>query len=96
MGIMVVVEALPKPGRVEELQNALSLGLPASRAAEGCREIRAYLQDDGSTVIAVEHWDSKSDYEKYLAWRVESGAIKRLDTLLRAPMSIRFFEAMDV
>lgn len=96
MGIMVMVEAMAKPDRVKDLQKMLAMGLPATRAADGCRGLEAYLQDDGVTVVAVEQWESKSQYDEYLAWRAQSGAVGGLEELLQAPMSIRFFEAMEV
>jgi putative transposase len=29
--------------------------------------------EDGSNMVVVEHWDSRSHHEKYLTWRTETG-----------------------
>jgi len=48
--------------------------------------------DDGRTVVFVEHWETKADYEHYLGWRTETGVIAELVDMLEAPPSIRFFD----
>ena len=42
-----------------------------------------------------ERWDSRQHYEKYLAWRTETGAVNQLGAMLAAPPSIRYFERID-
>lgn len=94
MEILVLVEAVAKPGFVTQLVQGLEQGLPQTRSADGCHNIRTYLEDDGRTVVAVEHWQSKEHYDRYLAWRVESGAMEMLGQLLEAPPKIRFFSTL--
>jgi quinol monooxygenase YgiN len=46
--------------------------------------------------VIYERWDSRPQYEKYLAWRTETGAMDRLQAWVKAPPSIRYFERVDV
>ena len=53
-------------------------------------DINIYSENEGEGVIFVEHWEDQSKYEKYLAWRTESGVMDKLAAMLDAPPIIRF------
>ena len=95
MSILVLVEVLAKAGCEARLVQSLELGLPQTRTADGCHSIHTYLEEDGRTVVAVEHWQSKEHYQRYLAWRVKTGVMDALGQLLEGPPKIRFFSAID-
>ncbi len=95
MGILVQVEAVARPECVSQVVQLLKHGFPDTRSSEGCRDITAYLNEDGRTFVVIEHWDSKEQYRRYLAWRTEVGAMERLEALLEVPLNIRFFSAVD-
>jgi quinol monooxygenase YgiN len=62
----------------------------------GCKDVHFYLQKDDPTVaVAVGHWETRGHYEKYLAWRTETGAIAKLGELVAAQPSIRYFDKID-
>jgi quinol monooxygenase YgiN len=69
---------------------------PNSREYDGCQNITTHLSDDGVSVVLVEHWDSKEHYDKYLAWREETGVMDVLGAMLEGQPSIRFFTTIDV
>ena len=37
-------------------------------------------------------WATRQDYERYLAWRTESGYTAQFEEMLAQPMSIRYFD----
>ena len=94
MSILVQLEAKAKPESVSEMSAALAQLFPETRAYDGCIDITAYLNDDGHTFVFVEHWKTKEQYEKYLAWREETGVLATLGSFLQEPPSIRYFEAI--
>ena len=49
-------------------------------------------QDDTNTLVLIEQWDTRGQYEKYLAWRQESGTLAKIVELLDGPPSIRYFD----
>ena len=46
-------------------------------------------------MVLVEVWESREQYEKYLAWRGETGTIDRLMEALAEPPTIRHFDVTD-
>ena len=92
---LVLLEGVAKPESVEEVKALLKSRLPETRAFEGCESITAFLKDDGKSFVFVEHWDSTGNYEKYLAWRTETGVLAELVSLFEAQPSIRYFDAVD-
>jgi quinol monooxygenase YgiN len=52
--------------------------------------------DEPCTLVFYERWASRDHYQKYLAWRTETGAVNQLSAKLTAPPSIRYFEQVDV
>jgi quinol monooxygenase YgiN len=53
-------------------------------------------QDDGDNLVIVERWQSRPHYEKYFAWRQETGLLDRLGPLLGAPPSVRFLDETGI
>ncbi len=95
MTILVTLEINARPENTTAVQELLAELFPDTRAYEGCTDITAYLNDNGYTFIFVENWESKEKYEKYLAWREETGSLAALGGLLQGPPTIRYFEAVD-
>ncbi|MFQ5743396.1 MAG: putative quinol monooxygenase [Acidobacteriota bacterium] len=96
MAIMVLVEAKAKAESTGELKESMGKLFPDTRAYDGCRGITAYQDlDDEQTVVLVEFWDTREHYERYLAWRTETGVIAQLVAMLEGEPSIRYFETMD-
>ena len=92
---LVLLEIVARPESVESLKDMLKARLPETRAYEGCQSITPFLNDDGKTFVVVEHWDSRDHYDKYLAWRTETGVLAELESLLAAEPSIRYFDTVD-
>ena len=96
MAIMVLLEGKARADKLDRLKARLAELFPVTRQYEGCRGITAYVgADDGRTVVFVEYWETKGHYERYLAWRTETGVIAELVSMLEAPPSIRHFEQVE-
>lgn len=96
MAIMVLLELKAKAEAVDRLKAALPPLFPGTRAYDGCRGITAYTcADDGQTFVFVEYWESKAHYERYLAWRTETGALTEIVGMLDGSISIRYFDQVD-
>jgi len=52
--------------------------------------------DDTANVVLIERWETRSHYEKYLAWREETGVLGQLGALLEGPPNIRFYSNIGV
>ncbi len=97
MSVVVFLEMQIKPEAVNDVKAFLKDNLADTRAYAGCQGLDVYdnLDETGNLVI-YERWDSRAQYEKYLAWRTETGAMDRVGAMLKAPPSIRYFERVDV
>ncbi len=97
MSVIVLLEIHVKPEAVNEVKAMLKKILPDTRAYAGCQGIDIYgNMDDPSTLVFYERWASRDHYQKYLAWRTETGAVDQLSAKLTAPPSIRYFDRVDV
>ena len=97
MATLVLLEGKAKPGQAMELLALLRDELPATRRYDGCRGVTAHTSgEDDHALVLVEHWDSQAHYERYIAWRRETGVLARLVALFEAPPQIRYFEPQDI
>lgn len=93
MSVTVLLDLKAASGSIDDLKQLFVEILPDTRAYDGCHSLEVHLnQDDGDNLVIVERWESRPHYEKYFAWRQETGLIDRLGPLLGAPPSIRFLD----
>ncbi|MFQ6092923.1 MAG: putative quinol monooxygenase [bacterium] len=96
MSVLVLLEAQIKSEDVSDMKSYLAEILPDTRAYDGCQAIDAYFNtEDVGNMVLVEHWDSRARYEKYLAWRTETGVLDKIGAMTAGPPSIRYFERID-
>ena len=96
MATRVILEVRAKPGTGDELVAFLRSILPETRAHEGCTSVKTLRNsDDADNVVVVEVWDTREQYEKYLAWQRERGTSDRLREALAEPPVIRHFDLTD-
>ena len=96
MAVTVLLELKAKSGTGGGLVGVFKQILPDTRAFDGNIGVTVLQnQDDPDTLVLVEEWETKPHYEKYLAWRTETGAMDQLAPALDAPPSIRYFDTAD-
>ena len=96
MATKVILEVRAKPGTGAELIAFFKSILPETRAHEGCTSVETLQNtDDADNVVLVEVWESREQYEKYLAWQRERGTSDRLMDALAEPPTIRHFDMTD-
>jgi quinol monooxygenase YgiN len=97
MSVMVLLEAPVKAEEVSNMKSYLAEVLPDTRTYDGCRGMNVYFDTGSETsMVMVEQWDSRSQHEKYLGWRTETGVMDRLASMLAGPPSIRYFGRAEV
>ncbi len=70
MAVKVIFEVKAKPGTGVELVAFFRSILPDTRAHDGCISVVTLQNsDDADDVVVVEAWESRRQYEKYLAWQ---------------------------
>tara|TARA_B100001094_G_C17701204_1_gene562778 strand:+ start:272 stop:562 length:291 start_codon:yes stop_codon:yes gene_type:complete len=96
MTTLVFVDLKPNSNDKDALLKFLETIIKDTRNYDGCLFCDIYLEDDDVGMIFVENWESKAHYEKYLAWRIDTGIMEKLGAYLAAPPIIRFAEKSSV
>ena len=93
MAVRVILEVKAKPGTGDEVVAFFRSIMPETRAYEGCTSVDTLQNsDDADNVVLVEEWETREQYENYLAWRREMGVSDRLMQMLAEPPNIRHFD----
>ena len=96
MSVLVLLEVQVKPESIADMKSYMADILPDTRAYDGCQKLDMYFNtEDTGNIVLVEYWDSRVHYEKYVAWRTETGVMDKIGTMLVGPPSIRYFERID-
>ena len=96
MAVTVILEVKAKPGTGDNLVSVFRQILPDTRSYDGCSRLELIQnQDDPDVLIAYECWETREHYEKYFAWRKETGALDTLGSLLVDAPNIRYFNLTD-
>ncbi len=82
MSHFVVAEFHAAPGKLDDLIAALKQALPETRAYDGCLSLDSWLDADRSTIVLTEQWVSFDHYDRYLAWRGETGVLAAAAAML--------------
>jgi quinol monooxygenase YgiN len=68
-------------------------GLVATRAFEGCESVEAYTDaDNPDTIVLWEKFATRADHEAYLGWRVETGMIDFLGSILASDLQVTYLD----
>ena len=96
MTCTVLLELTMPEGKAGEMIELLRAILPDTRAREGCIGVEIQQdQDKPETLVLIERWQSRANYESYLAWRTERGDLDKLGGMLAGPPSIRYFDSVE-
>ena len=96
MSITILVELRSKPENVDKLKSTLINQFPETRAYNGFQSIEFHEdEDDPNHFMMIERWDSRSCYEKYRAWRIETGSANELADLLSQPLNIHYYNRIE-
>ena len=93
MSVTIIFEVTARAGCVAQLRKLFHDTLGDTRKFPGCIEVQSYkVNGQPDAVVMIETWASTGDYDKYLAWRGETGDMERLSGLVAAPPTIRFLD----
>jgi quinol monooxygenase YgiN len=93
MGINILTEFRTKPDRSEDLKILLRELMPQSLEHGGAEEICIRQnQDDPNDIVSAQRWASRQVYLDYRGWRSDGGTTARIQEMLSAPISVRFFD----
>ena len=89
---MVILEMPVKPDMLEDYLNILKGALVETRNYKGCRSVTTLVDQETSSVVLVEEWDSVDDQQAYMAWRMETGLIDAIGPFMQGELVTRTFD----
>ncbi|MEV6217323.1 antibiotic biosynthesis monooxygenase [Nocardia sp. NPDC051833] len=97
MAIQVTIDMSAKPGRYDDLRKWFVEHLAGTRSFAGNITVEvARNQDEPDRILFVEKWDTRANFEAYLAWREESGVIAELVEMLEGDITFRYHDFIGV
>lgn len=97
MAVQVTIDMAVKDGRYEEVRAWFIDHIAGTRDYDGNISVEiARNQDEPQRILFVEKWDSRADFESYLRWRDESGAIGELVGMLDGDIAFRYHDFIGV
>ena len=92
MSVMVILEMPVKPEMLEDYLNILKGALVETRSYKGCRSVTTLVDQETSSIVLVEEWDSVEDQQAYIAWRVETGLIDAIAPFMQGELVTRTYD----
>jgi len=77
---------------LEDYLNILKGALVETRNYKGCRSVTTLVDQETSSVVLVEEWDSVDDQQAYMAWRMETGLIDAIGPFMQGELVTRTFD----
>ena len=93
MSAFVTNEFHAKPGRGQDVLALLLKLAPESAGRPGCRHISIQRnQGDPDNVVGVTQWETRQNWDDYLAWRTANGFAATFDDMIVRQMMIRYWD----
>ena len=89
---MITLEMPVKPDMLEDYLNILKGALVETRSYKGCRSVTTLVDQETSSIVLVEEWDSAEDQQAYIAWRVETGLIDAISPFMQGELVTRTYD----
>ena len=97
MSVLILLEFTAKPANAGDITSYMKDELHYTRGSDGCNSVTVHKnQDDPNNMVIVEDWDSRQQYDKYLAWRRDRGDLEKLMGWTVGEASIRYFDNSGV
>ena len=96
MSVTVILEVTAKPECTEDLIAWFSENFKQTRTYDGCIDVAmSRSHDDPNHLALVMTWEKRGDYEGYLQWRADTGAVEQLVAMAAKEPSFRYFDKLD-
>lgn len=97
MSVKVIVQMAAKPDSVDAIKALWRDIMADTRAFDGCIDIYVYEdQDDPGSFALIETWESRAQYDKYLAWRTETGLVDQIVAMAAGDLNFGFYDKTDI
>ena len=96
MSCHVLLEFDLKPDAIDTFKALLVKHLPDARTFAG-NEYAQVIENQGTpgNIVIIEIWQTRQHFEKYLAWRAETGVLGLLAACCVSEPGVRFYETVN-
>lgn len=93
MTTIVILDIPATPDTRDAVLKTLTEALDETRAFEGCEGLDLIVnQDDAANILVYERWRERADYDRYRAWRQETGFSESFRAMFPDPPTVRVFD----
>jgi len=92
MSVTITLEMPVKPDMLEDYLAILKGALVETRSYKGCISVTTLVDQETSSVLLIEEWDSAEYQQAYMAWRVETGLIEAISPFMQGELVTRTFD----
>lgn len=92
MSVTITLEMPVKPDMLEDYLAILKGALVETRSYKGCISVTTLVDQETSSVLLIEEWDSVEYQQAYMAWRVETGLIEAISPFMQGELVTRTFD----
>ncbi|EQB16495.1 putative quinol monooxygenase [Novosphingobium lindaniclasticum] len=94
--VHLVARLVPRPGKADELAEAITDLLPQVRAEPGCIAYIAHeSRDDPGVIVMIEAWANQAALDAHAAAPAFTGLAARFDSLLTEPPTLERLTRLD-
>ncbi len=95
MACLVTAKFVCKEGEGKQFLESLVEMLPDTRTRDGFIDLAGHVdQENPDIILAIEHWENRSDHEAYMGWRAERGDVAKLMPFLDGPPEFGYYDIL--
>jgi quinol monooxygenase YgiN len=96
MSILLIAEVKVKSEQIDNMKSFMKEILPDTRSFTGNEGIDIYFDtEEKDMMVLIEKWQSVDDYHKYHEWRMSTGVIEKIRSMLDGKPTRRFLQHID-
>ena len=95
MAIKVILSLRAKAGASESLKAWFDSNLPDTKARDGCISVEALEHEtDPAEIVLIGTWETRGQWEAYIAWREHRGDFAVLATMLEGEPHFECYQVL--
>jgi quinol monooxygenase YgiN len=92
--VLITYQFTVKPGTARQVAALIEEELVNSRKAEGCIDLKIFLNEESSELFLYELWESQDHVTRYLEYRAREKRPNPVEPFLTAPRVRRTYEQL--
>lgn len=96
MTCVMIVKMKARAGERDDVVRFFREMFKETRVFPGCEAVELYtVEGSPDDVVIIDRWTDRSDFDRYFAWRAETGHIEQLTHMLAQPIELMQLHQTD-